>query len=171
MNINMFSRIITPLMMIFIFYTVKKVFTLSYNFYGWQNSDNIHALSNGYKGILTPCNLYDALLHVWCEYSCTPRLRENWTPDNPTLGQCAITSFLAQDIFGGKVFGIPREAGNFHCYNEVGGYVFDLTSEQFEGEPLNYTGNPEQSREIHFMRSEKKERYEYLKSQLQKYCR
>ena len=143
---------------------------MSYNFYGWQNSDKIHAITRDYPGILTPCDLYDALLHVWCEYSCTPRLRDEWSPTNPTLGQCAITSFLAQDIFGGKVFGILQSGGNFHCYNVVDDYAFDLTSEQFGDEELNYTGNPEQSREIHFMRTEKKERYDYLRGKLREYC-
>lgn len=90
--------------------------------------------------------------------------------DNPTLGQCAITSFLAQDIFGGKVYGIPTENGNFHCYNVVDDYAFDLTSEQFGDEILNYAGNPEQSREIHFQRKEKKERYEYLCEKLKERC-
>ncbi|MBQ7665332.1 MAG: hypothetical protein IJS42_01315, partial [Synergistaceae bacterium] len=96
--------------------------------------------------------------------------RDKWTRENITLGQCAITSFLAQDIFGGKVFGILLPEGNYHCYNVVNGYAFDLTSEQFEGEELSYTGNSEQSREIHFMRQEKEERYEYLKRELKKYC-
>ncbi len=143
---------------------------MSYNFYGWENSGHVHAVINNFPGIVTPCDMYDALLHVWCEYTCTPRLRHEWTPDNPTLGQCAITSFLAQDIFGGKVFGVPLEAGNFHCYNVVDGYAFDLTSEQFDGEPLNYSGNPEQLREIHFSRTEKRERYEYLRDKLKEYC-
>ena len=143
---------------------------MAYNFYGWHNSNNVHAINDEYKGIINPCKLYDALLHVWCEYSCTPRLRHEWTFDNPTLGQCAITSFLAQDIFGGKVYGIPRDGGNYHCYNVVNGYAFDLTSEQFGDEILDYSGNPEQSREIHFMSTEKKERDDYLKTELKRYC-
>lgn len=143
---------------------------MSYNFYGSHNSSNVHALTRSYSGVDTPNDLYAALLHVWCEYTCTPRLRHEWTPDNPTLGQCAITSFLAQDIFGGKVFGVPLEAGNFHCYNVVGDCTFDLTSEQFKGEPLTYTGNPEQLREIHFQRTEKKQRYEYLRDKLREHC-
>ncbi|MBQ3403565.1 MAG: hypothetical protein IJG65_09405 [Synergistaceae bacterium] len=49
-------------------------------------------------------------------------------------------------------------------------YAFDLTSEQFGGEALRYSGNPEQSREVHFLRTEKKERYEYLCDELRKYC-
>ena len=143
---------------------------MSYHFYGWKDSGHVHALNDNYPGILTPCDLYKALLNVWCEYSCTPRLRHEWTADNPTLGQCAITSFLAQDIFGGKVFGVPIEAGNFHCYNVVGDCTFDLTSEQFDGESLSYSGNLEQLREIHFQRAEKKERYEYLCQKLREYC-
>ena len=149
---------------------MKEGLNLSYHFYGWKDSGHVHAVNHTYKGIITPCNLYDALLHVWCEYTCTPRLRAQWTSDNPTLGQCAVTSFLAQDIFGGTVYGILQECGNFHCYNVVDDYAFDLTSEQFGGEILSYTGNPEQLREIHFQRAEKRERYEYLCSELRECC-
>lgn len=31
-----------------------------------------------------------------------------------TLGQCSITAFLAQDIFGGEVYGILRPGGNYY---------------------------------------------------------
>jgi TPR repeat protein len=95
-------------------------------------------------------------------------MRDNWTKENMTYGQCSITAFLAQDIFGGKVYGVPREDGNFHCYNVVDDCVFDLTSEQFGDEVLSYEGNPEQSREEHFAKTEKFERYQYLKAELDK---
>ncbi len=143
---------------------------MSYHFYGCNDSGHVHAVNDDFPGIITPCDLYRSLLQVWCEYTCTPRLRHEWTADNPTLGQCAITSFLAQDIFGGKVYGVPIEAGNFHCYNIVDDYAFDLTSEQFDGETLNYSGNPEQLRETHFQRTEKKERYKYLRAKLKELC-
>ena len=142
----------------------------SYNFYGWQETQNIKALTDSYRGIITPCDLYDALKHVWCEYSCAPRMRNKWSEENITLGQCSITAFLAQDIFGGKVFGILRPDGSFHCYNSVDGNVFDLTSEQFGGEMLSYADNPEQSRDVHFAKQEKRERYEYLRAELLKFC-
>lgn len=128
-----------------------------YRFYGWETAD-IHA-----PNAMTPRDLYDALSEIWCEYTCAPRLRAGWSKDNPTLGQCSITAFLAQDIFGGKVYGILREGGNYHCYNVVGDCVFDLTSEQFGDEILCYEGNPEQLREVHFAKEEKRLRYEYLK--------
>ncbi len=140
---------------------------MQYNFYGCENVNNIHALDDSFE-VGTPLDLYDALKNIWCEYSCAPRMRQNWSEDNMTLGQCSITAFLAQDIFGGKVYGIVRPDGSIHCYNVVNDIAFDLTSEQFRGETLNYSHNPEQFREVHFAKDEKKERYEYLKSELNK---
>ena len=140
-----------------------------YKFYGWENSQNIHALNDDFKGINTPCDLYDALLNVWCEYSCTSRLRSKWSEENITVGQCSITAFLAQDIFGGDVYGILMPAGNFHCFNVVDGKIFDLTSEQFQGEKLDYTPKYKQSREKHFANDEKRKRYEYLSEELMKF--
>ena len=113
-----------------------------------------------------PRDLYDALSEIWSAETCAPRLREKWTSENKTLGQCSITAFLAQDIFGGKVFGIERPDGNFHCYNVVGERVFDLTSEQFGDEKLVYENNPEQFREVHFQKEEKFQRYQFLKNAL-----
>ncbi|MCR4861580.1 MAG: hypothetical protein K5884_03045 [Ruminococcus sp.] len=141
---------------------------MSYNFYGWEKAD-VSPINDDFKGIDDPRQLYDILTGIWCEYTCAPRLREKWSKDNITLGQCSITAFLAQDIFGGKVYGVLRPGGNYHCYNVVGEAVFDLTSEQFGDEKLDYTNNPEQLREVHFAKAEKRERYEYLKAELLKY--
>lgn len=140
---------------------------MDYKFYGWEHAD-APAATDQYKGIQTPRDLYDALSDLWCEYTCAPRMRADWSKENKTLGQCSITAFLAQDIFGGKVYGILREGGNYHCYNVVGDCVFDLTSEQFGDEVLNYENNPEQFREVHFAKEEKRQRYEYLKEEFNK---
>ena len=137
------------------------------HFYGWE-SGCAPASPADYPGISTPRDLYDALLLIWSRETCAPRMRQDWTPDNPSRGQCSITAFLAQDIFGGRVFGIPLGDGNYHCYNVVGEEIFDLTSEQFS-ERLFYTpgeGNPEQSRETHFAKQEKEARYWLLRDRL-----
>ncbi len=138
---------------------------MDYHFYGWEHAD-VSAKDHTFKGIETPRDLYDALSGIWCADTCAPRMRQDWSMENKTLGQCSITAFLAQDIFGGKVYGILREGGNFHCYNVVDGCVFDLTSEQFGSEVLSYENNPEQFREVHFAKEEKRERYEHLKKML-----
>ena len=134
--------------------------------YYQEKKSLIVPVDESYPGIDSPEDLYDALLDVWCAETCAPRMRKDWSNENPTLGQCTITSFLAQDIFGGKVFGVPLPDGNFHCYNVVGDYIFDLTSEQFGGEKLDYSNNPEQCRETQFAKEEKRHRYETLKNRL-----
>lgn len=138
---------------------------MSVPFYGWEKA-LCEAKDDTYRGIRTPRDLFDALCQVWCAETCTPRMQDRWTDDNKTWGQCSITSFLAQDIFGGRVLGIPRPEGGVHCYNDVDGCVFDLTSAQFGGEKLSYVDNPEQKRQVHFERKEKEERYELLKKRL-----
>ena len=140
---------------------------MKYNFWGWEQA-TVPAITDKYKGIRTPVDLYNALSHIWCAETCAPRMRQNWSPENKTLGQCSITAFLAQDIFGGKVYGVLRPGGNYHCYNVVGDCRFDLTSEQLGDEVLNYEDNPEQFREVHFAKEEKRLRYEYLKKELEK---
>ena len=143
---------------------------MKYHFYGWEHADAPAVHSAAYPGIRTPRDLYDALLHIWSAESCAPRMRADWSPENPTLGQCSITAFLAQDIFGGTVYGILRPGGNYHCYNVVGDCVFDLTSEQFGDEILCYSDNPVQERAVHFAKEEKRLRYEALREKLQRFC-
>lgn len=133
-----------------------------YCFYGCENAERIKPIEE-FDFIDNLLSAYDILSSIWCEKTCAPRMRKNWTEDNKTLGQCSITAFLIQDIFGGKVFGIEREDGNYHCYNQIEGLDFDLTSEQFKDEKLIYDNTNQQKREIHFSKAEKKERYEYLK--------
>ena len=138
---------------------------MSYRFYGWERAD-VPAVNAGFAGIRTPRDLYDALKPLWCADTCAPRMQADWTPENPTLGQCSITAFLAQDIFGGVVYGVPLKDGGFHCFNAVGDRVFDLTSEQFGDGKLSYDGCPEQLRRVHFAKEEKRLRYERLKRAL-----
>lgn len=118
-------------------------------------------------GITTPQDLYAALLDCWQADICAPRMRQRWSPENPTLGQCSITAFLAQDLFGGRVWGIPLPEGGYHCFNEACGGIFDLTSEQFGGLRLDYSNPVLQTREAHFSKQEKYERYLLLRKRLE----
>ena len=133
---------------------------MDYRFYGWETAG-----IRDERG-LTPRDYYDLLSGIWCADTCAPRMRQDWTPENKTLGQCSVTAFLLQDIYGGKVYGVPLGDGSFHCFNAVGSCVFDLTSEQFEGRKLDYENCPEQERAVHFAKAEKKARYELLKERL-----
>jgi len=131
-----------------------------YHFYGWENA------SVRDRNGLTPRDYYDLLSEIWCAETCAPRMRPEWTPENKTLGQCSITAFLMQDLYGGRVYGVPLGDGNFHCFNVVEGCEFDLTSEQFGDRKLDYENCPEQHRKTHFAKAEKRERYELLRERL-----
>ena len=145
-----------------------RVFRMdTYGFYGHETAD-VKARTNEFPGIGTPKDLYRALWPLWTRETCTARMRKDWTEENRTLGQCAITAFLAQDLFGGRVWGIPLPDGGFHCFNAVDGRVFDLTSEQFGGQELDYTLRHEQLRHDHFQQPGKRERYEALKEALRR---
>ena len=140
---------------------------MKYKFYGNDNCD-VTPINKEFSFVKNPKHLYDLLSNIWSIDTCAPRLRCNWSKDNMTLGQCSITAFLTQDIFGGDVYGVRLSDGNYHCYNVVGNAKFDLTSEQFDY-ALNYDNNPIQSRDVHFSKEEKYQRYLHLKEELLKY--
>lgn len=141
-----------------------------YKFNGFENALKINS-ETGYKNIHTPCDMYDVLKDIWCRETCAPRLQNKWSEDNKTLGQCSVTAFLVQDVFGGEVYAVKTENG-VHCYNVVDGLYFDLTSEQFGNlaADLNYSEMIPQSRsdDHHFKKEEKLNRYLLLKKEFEK---
>lgn len=142
---------------------------MEYKFLGHETADQVKPLDNcGYR-LDSLLDLFDVLYDgIWRIETCAPRLRVDWSDDNITLGQCSITAFLVQDIFGGEVYGILRPGGNYHCYNVIGGRQYDLTIEQFgdEAGSLVFDNSNPQSREVHFAKEEKYERYLLLKKLL-----
>ena len=145
---------------------------MGYRFYGAEVA-TVPAISKEYGDIKDPREFYDILSKLWCRETCAPRMRDKWSPANKTLGQCSITAFLVQDIFGGDVYGIKLEDGGIHCYNVVDGALFDLTSEQFGTKKLVYAPKTDeiQLREVQFSKDEKLERYKHLKAGLLKYAK
>ena len=83
---------------------------------------------------------------------------------NITCGQCSVSAFLIQDYFGGEVYGVDLKDGNYHCFNVINNIVFDLTNAQFGDVKLDYSLINPQSREVHFAKEEKYQRYLLLKS-------
>lgn len=137
-------------------------------FYGWDEA-LMSPVCDKYKIIQDPRDLYEILAGLWSKETCAPRMREEWAEKDCSYGQCSITAFLVQDIFGGEVRGIELPDGNFHCFNDIDGHCFDLTSGQFLPEVLDYETAMPQSREVHFFKEEKRQRYELLKKRLETY--
>ena len=61
-----------------------------YQFYGWEQA-RVRAVIDQYEGIHTPLDLYDALSEIWCADTCAPRMRDQWTPENKTLGHHRVS--------------------------------------------------------------------------------
>src|SRR4051794_34542079 len=63
----------------------------------------------------------------------------HWTPENPSMGQCAVTSLAVRDYLGGEVhLGWVLRDGeqvDMHCWNELpDGSFLDWSAEQFDYE-------------------------------------
>lgn len=69
------------------------------------------------------------LQRLWCaETSFWP---DDWTPDRPSSGQCAVTAMIVHDRFGGEMLRAVNE-GVVHYWNLVDDIDVDLTRDQFD---------------------------------------
>src|SRR5260221_14559881 len=78
----------------------------------------------------------DAIRSAWCrETTDDPN---EWSLENPSLGQCGVTALVVRDYLGGELLMaevLPADGGEVsdrHCWNRLGsGIEIDLTREQF----------------------------------------
>jgi hypothetical protein len=74
----------------------------------------------------------------WSAESCDPVDVQDWSPQNPARGQCAVTALVLQEILGGELLlaDVLNEHGSrqgVHFWNRLaGGLEVDLTREQFK---------------------------------------
>jgi hypothetical protein len=82
----------------------------------------------------TPADLLYCLLRAWRQdTSLTP---DDWSPRNPSVGQCAVTALVVQDLFGGELLRGCIGEGTHYWNRLPDGQEVDLTSDQFDGEPM-----------------------------------
>lgn len=94
------------------------------------------------KDIKKPAQLKEKLLKIYCIDTVHSNHKCNYSSDNPTYGQCAVTSLLVQELFGGEIYKLENEN---HYYNLINGEVVDLTKDQFRYE-LNYSNGKPRTR-------------------------
>ena len=69
-----------------------------------------------------------ALLRAWSADTA----KGDWTPDCPSLNQCAVTALVVQDFYGGQLLRCLTDSGDSHYWNRLpDGRVIDLTEAQF----------------------------------------
>jgi len=52
----------------------------------------------------------------WNRDTCYPGCVDQWNPENPSFGQCAITALVVQDYFGGELLYCKH---NHHYWNRL----------------------------------------------------
>lgn len=117
--------------------------------------------------------LKDAFKKSWSKSTTYPKTREKWSSENPAFGQCAITSLVINDLYGGK---IVYNQDYHHFWNVLkDGTVIDLTKVQF-GTGVKIESFSESSREYILesaaaTEAKTPERYQLLKSKVHKILR
>lgn len=73
----------------------------------------------------------------WSEQTCDPVDLPEWSRENPSRGQCAVTALVVQDLLGGELLVAEVRNGDgsrqgVHYWNRLdGGIEIDLTRVQF----------------------------------------
>ncbi|MEK7066312.1 MAG: hypothetical protein AAB965_01925 [Patescibacteria group bacterium] len=73
--------------------------------------------------------LKELLLSAWCAETAQGK----WTPECPSMIQCAVTALVVQDYFGGEMLRCKMTDGDSHYWNRLpDGNEEDWTEEQFD---------------------------------------
>lgn len=104
---------------------------------------------------------------AWCKETAHPSYQKNWTPDNPSCGQCCVTALLIQEKIGGEIYSCKvRGYNNTHYINIINDRIIDLTAGQFGGiSGITYLNDSFKIKDRKTLLKNKsvKERYELLK--------
>lgn len=80
-------------------------------------------------------DLHKILIKAWNKETCYEPQQEQWSLNNPALGQCYITALIVNDYFGGEIIKGKLSNGINHYWNLIDGKEIDLTKSQFNEEP------------------------------------
>ena len=109
----------------------------------------------------------EALNASWSKDTAYRTDAENWTPDNPALGQCAITALLFNELYGGSIYSGIADNGVVHYWNRKNGIKRDFTKQQFK-ERLRFNNIKKWDREELLSTGNVRERYGILRERVLK---
>lgn len=104
---------------------------------------------------------------VWCaETSACP---DEWTPEVPSRGQCAVTALIVQDVCGSDLFRVNVDGeSHYFGYLYPGNQLVDLTADQFDDVP-DYANGVRRTRDYVLSFPDTERRYLLLKELLGKH--
>ena len=124
-----------------------------------------------FPGIVDLVGLFAVLEQCWCKETAYPQCQAEWTPEDPSYGQCAITAMLVADMFGATIHKIRVAGGSTHWFNRLEGQYVDLTSEQIDlyDIPMRYEAGKEAPRASCGRSGHTRTRYRLLQSRMMRY--
>ena len=117
-------------------------------------------------------NVIEALEKSWsAETSYDPN---DWSTKNPARGQCAVSSLIMQDFFGGEIVRFAAESNGVyekHYANIIEGSLIDVTRSQYPDTAVLVINSPDLGdfsslRERILSDDDTKRRYELLKKRV-----
>lgn len=79
-------------------------------------------------------DFFQAIRDAWCRETSADA--DIWSPDAPSIGQCAVTALIVQDRLGGDLLR-STVRGISHYWNRIdGGAELDLTRAQFGADTI-----------------------------------
>lgn len=79
---------------------------------------------------LLQTSLRELFVKAWSADTCYPKSKDQWSLENPTLGQCAVTALVINDLFGGEIVCNTQYHHYFNILED--GTEIDLTREQWK---------------------------------------
>jgi len=86
------------------------------------------------KGRPTVRDLVLAIEKSWCKETCYPMAQKAWSPDDPSLGQCAPTAMIVQDYLKGEILYCRHQRHYWNLLPE--GVEMDMTGLRFADDPV-----------------------------------
>lgn len=89
----------------------------TYRYYEGQQYGDLPLALDPDSPIQTFNDLYFRLRSVWSADTAYPSCQSEWVKDDPSYGQCAITSMIVYDLFGGEIRKIVNADCSTHYFN------------------------------------------------------
>jgi hypothetical protein len=90
---------------------------------------------------------------------------DDWTARTPSVGQCAVTALVVQDLLGGDLLRAVVDGGSHYWNRLPNGEELDLTRDQFSSFPDDIKGEV-RSREYVLSNENTRDRYLTLKERV-----
>ena len=129
-----------------------------------------HLVYNTFMNEIDLTSLKEALEKSWSRDTAYKSVRNKWSIENKSFGQCAVTALLVNKYYGGEIYKADvLGEGYSHFWNILqDGALIDLTRPQFGNKKIRLVNIKKKTPEELLKNEDLKERYELLNNCVEK---